>query len=173
MSTSLALVRPHLHQYPLRRRPSSGRRQPRPDEVAFYKFARRLFPSTRYEPETLETARGNNGQLIEAISPDLFVPEVNVFLELTQCDKFLEAADLPEEIQHKNTASSQSHLPHISPAEYLARKQAKINRAEYVHGVHIILLQGALQDEILGRSELLAELISAKLGPSRPLLRLA
>ena len=173
MSTNLVLVQSHLHQYPLRRRPSSGRRQPRADEVAFYQFARRLFPRTRYEPETLETARGNNGQIIEAISPDLFIPEVDVFLELTQCDKFLEANDLPQEIQHKNSASSQSHLPHISPAEYLARKQAKINRAEYVHGVQIILLQGALQDEILGRPELLVELISAKHGPSHPLLRLA
>ena len=175
MSTNLSVVLP-LERHPsLRRRPSSNRyRRPRPPELIFCGLVFCLYPDVRYEPETLETARGNNGQLTEAVTPDLYLPQKDVFLELTICDKFLEQDSLPEAVQIKNATRSQSRRPFISSTEYLARKQAKIDRAERIHDVRIILLKSSLQEEIITNPELLDELIAAKLGlaASRPLLHL-
>jgi len=65
-----------------------------PIEEAFVKILNFYGIAWEYEPKTFALSRDENGVITEAFTPDFFLPEQNMFIELTTLR--------PQLIRHKN-----------------------------------------------------------------------
>jgi hypoxanthine phosphoribosyltransferase len=75
-----------------------------------------------YEPHTFTLDRDADGNVLEAFTPDFYLPEVGMYVECT-------------------TASSSQ----------MARKRRKVRRARELHGLTVALHEGAAFQELLRR----------------------
>jgi hypothetical protein len=153
--------------------------EPRADngERAFADHLDRLGWKYEWEPVTFYGLPPiTKGGSERAFTPDVKLVSIPnrpldeaVYLELTEADRFISPADLPEAILRKNIKFSSSKKPFISPAEYLARKSAKISHAVRIHRIRVVLLSYALQRDIFEDPEILLELVNqaAQADPAR------
>lgn len=75
-----------------------------------------------YEPHTFALERDGNGNVLEAFTPDFYLPEVGMYVECTTAN-----------------------------GSQMARKRSKVRRARDLHGLTVTLHEGAAFQQLLRR----------------------
>ena len=141
-----------------------------PSERAFEKFLDEHRYTWQKESVRFELGAAPRGQSAKAVTPDyqiLALPTgetfTGLFIELCEADRYTTRRALPLAVRTKNLKHSASKKAYISPAEYLARKRQRMQQAESLYAVRIMVLPYARQQAIFANPVLLEEAIEKAL----------
>lgn len=118
------------------------------------------------------------GKTPKAVTPDyrvIVTPDGEIreslFIELCEADRYIRRTSLPLAVQANNRRHAASRKAYISPAEYLRRKRERMQKAEGMYGVVILVLTYADQQAVILQPYLLRRMIDHRMSALHPLCR--